>query len=136
MDLIIDANALFSVLIKKSRSEEILFRSEVHLFAPEFLFEEFRKYETTIIGKTSRNVGDFYNLLDILKKRITVIPNEETQDCMEEARALSPDQNDADYFALALKMRAAIWSNDKVLKEKQNAIEVYSTYELMKILRM
>ena len=37
------------------------------------------------------------------------------------------------YFALALKLNCAIWSNDKKLKE-QNKIQVCSTHELSKII--
>ncbi len=43
MDLVIDANILFSVLIRKGKTEELLFEDDLHLFAPEFIFEEFRK---------------------------------------------------------------------------------------------
>lgn len=41
MDLVVDANILFSVLIKKGKTEELLFKDTIHLFAPEFLFDEF-----------------------------------------------------------------------------------------------
>ena len=34
MDLVIDANILFSVLIKKGKTEEIIFKDTIHLFAP------------------------------------------------------------------------------------------------------
>ena len=45
MDLVIDANIFFSILIRKGKSEDILFQEDLHLFAPEFLFEEFDKYK-------------------------------------------------------------------------------------------
>ena len=41
MDLVIDANILFSILIKYGNNEDLLFQEDLHVFAPEFLFEEF-----------------------------------------------------------------------------------------------
>ena len=51
---------------------------------------------------------------------------------VEEAEKLTPDPDDMAYFALALKLNCAIWSDDKKLKE-QDKIKVYHTYELSKI---
>ena len=52
MDLVIDANVLFAVLIKSGKTEDLVFSEYIHLFAPEFLFEEFEKYQKYILGKT------------------------------------------------------------------------------------
>ncbi len=41
-----------------------------------------------------------------------------------------PDENDIIYFALALKLKCCIWSNDKALK-RQDRIMVLSTKELL-----
>jgi len=65
MDLVIDANILFSVLIKKGKTEELLFKDTIHLFAPEFLFDEFEKYREFIKDKTKRNDRDFDRLMRI-----------------------------------------------------------------------
>lgn len=135
MDLIIDANILFSILIQQGKNEEILFLESIHVFAPEFLFEEFDKYKKLILEKTKRHENDFEEFLLILKKKIKIIPNEETEKYIEEARITCPDKNDIDYFALALKFNCGIWSNDKNLK-KQNKIKIYSTEDLIKDLNL
>jgi len=132
MDLVIDANVLFSVLIKKGKTEEILFENDLHLFAPEFIFEEFNKYEELILKKMERNKEEFERLMHILKKKIKTIPNEETQQYIKKAKDISPDENDADYIALAIKLRCAVWSNDKELKN-QEEVKVYSTKDLVEI---
>ena len=44
MRLIIDANILFSALIKDSSTAKLLIDDKLKLYAPEFLFEEFAKY--------------------------------------------------------------------------------------------
>ncbi|MBT5021736.1 hypothetical protein HOK51_08530 [Candidatus Woesearchaeota archaeon] len=53
---------------------------------------------------------------------------------MNSAKIICPDENDVDYFALALKLNCAIWSNDKKLKN-QNSIIVYSTEELINLIK-
>ena len=131
MDLVIDANILFSLLIKKGKTEELLFKDTIHLFAPEFLFDEFEKYRELIKNKTKRNDKDFDRLMRILRERIKIVPNEETEKNISKAKNICPDENDVDYFALAMKLNCSIWSNDKVLK-KQNTINVISTEELIK----
>ncbi|MBU1005820.1 MAG: hypothetical protein KJ561_08360 [Nanoarchaeota archaeon] len=130
MDLVIDANILFSVLIKEGKTEEIIFETDIHLFAPEFIFEEFEKYKGVLLEKTNRTTGEFEELLDILKKKIKTISNEETGEFISEAKRISPDIKDSDYFALALKLKCPIWSNDSDLKDKQTKIQVYSTKDL------
>ena len=59
MDLVIDANVLFSVLIKRGKTEEIIFETDLYLFSPEFIFEEFDKYKEKILGKTERTDEEF-----------------------------------------------------------------------------
>jgi len=71
--------------------------------------------------------------MGIIEKRIKLIPNEEIEQFIDEAMNICPDENDIQYFALALKLNIPIWSNDKKLKE-QNKVKVYSTEELKELL--
>ena len=131
MDLVIDANVLFSVLIKRGKTEEIIFEADLHLFTPEFIFEELNKYKEKILMKTERTDEEFNDLINILKKKIKTIPNEETEKYISEAEKISPDKKDVDY--LALKLKCALWSQDRALKEKQNKVQVYSTDDLARM---
>jgi len=133
MDLVVDANVIFSVLIKSGKTEDLIFNNDLHLFAPEFIFEEFYRYKNYLLGKTQRTPEEFDNLLLTLKKKITLIANEETDNYLVKARTICPDLKDIDYFALALKLNIPIWSNDKELKEKQSIVQVYSTIELLQV---
>lgn len=56
---------------------------------------------------------------------------EEYSRCMPEAKKVSPDPDDVDFFALALKLDCPIWSEDRLLKE-QEAVRVCSTSEILK----
>ena len=49
MDLVIDSNILFAALLKESGTSDILFKHT--LYAPESIFEEFRKYKDYLKGK-------------------------------------------------------------------------------------
>jgi predicted nucleic acid-binding protein len=132
MDLVVDANIVIAALIKESVSYRLLFKDLFHLYTPEFIFTEIEKHKEELLNKTHRTTIEFYNVLDILRRRITFIPLEELTAYVEEAERITPDPDDMAYFATALKMRCAIWSNDKKLKE-QDKIKVFSTHELMKL---
>ena len=126
----IDANELFSLLIRGSHSSEaILFSDRIVLIAPEFLLEEFEKNREEILKKTHKTDMDFVRLLSVYKRRITFVPKEEFADCLDEAVSLLPDHpKDAPYLALALKRNAFIWSEDKALK-RQSRVLIRTTKE-------
>ncbi len=132
MDLVIDANVLFSALIKDSFAHNLLFSDSFHLFTPEYIFTELEKHKEELLKKTERTNEEFFRLVETLKRRIVIVPLEELVPYANEAEKLTPDSDDTAYFALALKLNCAIWSNDKKLKE-QDRIKVYNTHELSRI---
>ena len=131
MDLVIDSNILFAALLKDSGTSDILFKHK--LYAPEFIFVEFRKYKDYLKGKTKRTEENFNELFDLFERNVILIPKEEIESFIEKAEKVSPDEKDIVYLALALKLRCGLWSNDRDLKEKQIAVQVYSTEELIGI---
>lgn len=132
MDLVIDANVLFSALIKGGFSYSLLFSGKFHLFTPEYIFTEIEEHKEEILEKTERTTEEFFRLVEILKRRINIIPLEELVPYFDEAEKLTPDPDDIAYFALALKLNCAIWSNDKKLKT-QDTIKIFNTQELSQI---
>ncbi|MDD5182195.1 MAG: PIN domain-containing protein [Candidatus Nanoarchaeia archaeon] len=131
MDLVIDANILFAALIKRGITSELVFLNR--LYAPEFIFVEFRKYKGLILSKTERTEDEFEKFMDLLERRIILVPQEEIFPFLKSAEQFSPDTKDVPYLALALKLRCAVWSNDKPLKEKQKVVKIYSTSDLVKM---
>ena len=85
MDLVVDANVLFSALIKDSFAYTILFSGSFHLFTPEYIFTELEKHKDEILEKTERTQEEFFRLLEILKRRIAIISLEELVPYVEEA---------------------------------------------------
>ena len=131
MRLVVDANILFAALIKEGLTAELLISDKLQLFATEFLFTEFTKYEELIIKKTHRSNEEFNQFLDLLKEQIIIIPKKEIIPFIDKAEKISPDPKDTVYLALAFALKASIWSNDKRLKQNQEKIKIFSTVEII-----
>ena len=132
MNIIVDANILFAALIKNGITSKLMFIDDIHLYAPEFLLEEFGKYRNEIIKKTHRTTNNFDIVLSEISSHIDFIPKSEFQKQMKKAEEISPDKDDSVYFALALQKGMPIWSNENRLK-KQNAVMIYSTRDLAQL---
>ena len=104
----------------------------MELFAPELLFEEIENNKELIIKNSELNEIEIDEFIDILKERIKIIPEEEFINFRSKAEDVCPHEKDITYFALALYLKCALWSNEKKLKE-QNEIEVYATHELIEL---
>jgi predicted nucleic acid-binding protein len=136
MKIIVDANELFSLLIRGSKeSAEILFSNKIELIAPEFIFVEFKNNKEEILEKTHRTEDEFSEVFLIFNEKIKLIPEQDFVLFLNEACNIFPDHTkDVPYLALALKYKCPLWSEEKLLK-MQNKIEVLNTQELIKKLR-
>jgi predicted nucleic acid-binding protein len=128
MRLVIDANILFSILIKEGYASELFFRHE--LYAPDYLLSEFSKYEGYLLQKTHRPIDEFGELLDVLSRNITFVGSAEYSSFLDAASGFSPDPFDVKYLALAIMLDCPIWSNDLRLKTGQDKVLVITTAEL------
>jgi len=133
VDLVLDANILFATLVKDGTTSRLFFLDSLHLYAPEFLLEEFKKYESDIRAKTHRDAQDFERILSTFRDRLTFIAKDDVADSLEDAKRVSPDPKDVPYLVVAIKLGISIWSNDKHLKEQQR-VKVLATRDLVKIL--
>lgn len=134
MKLVIDANVLFSLLIKEGTTKELFLNFNLDLYTSNFIFNELEKHKQEILEKTKRTEDEFNLVLDIFKKIVKVVSTGNFIDSFENAKQICPDQKDIPYFALALKLDCGIWSNDKELK-KQDKIKIYSTEDLVDVLK-
>src|SRR3989338_6093813 len=133
MDLVIDANIVFSALISsEGKTSELLFSDNLKLHAPEFLFEEIFKYKEEIIKKSKLSENDFNTSLTLISSRIKTKTFQEFKSNIKKAKEISPDPKDIEYLAIAIKLNCPLWSNDKALK-KQKAVKIISTSELLEI---
>ena len=134
MLLVADANELFSVAIKEGKNAEILVSDKVELITPEFILSEFKEHKEELLSKTHRSSEDFTKFLLVIEDKIEVVPTTELIPFLKEAgllTPLTPDPDDVQYFAAALKYNCGIWSQDKEFK-KQSRVKIYSTSDLLK----
>jgi len=141
MLLIVDANILFSSLITKGKTAELIVSPKLKLIAPEYLLVELKDNEELLARKTRLSKEEFDAFLGIIMRRIRFEKEEYFSEFLEEAKEISPP-DDFPYVALALKLKslgleAEIWSNDKELKKAlKGRIEVLSTKEILERLRI
>jgi predicted nucleic acid-binding protein len=133
MIVVVDANELFSLLIRGSKkTHEILLSNKLELVAPEFIMVEFLKHKSEILKKTHRSESELTTVLSLVYCRIKLIPNEEFGDFIERASTiLGSHKKDVPYIALALKFNCPVWSEEKLLKRLAE-VEVMDTGELWK----
>src|SRR3989344_4259944 len=131
MKFVVDTNILYTFFWKTSLTHRVLLRQDLGLFSPEFALEEINLHKQDILKKTKLSEKEFKELRTDLAIAVEFLPIEKYKDLFGSAKKISPDPNDLDFFALALKLDLPIWSNDNLLK-KQNTINVFSTLDLLK----
>ena len=137
MELVVDANVLFSAFLKEAVTRECLMDSRLTLFAPEYLVTETSnhlKHDSSLRKRAGLSEPQFEELLGILTSGIHVVPAKMYESKLEEALKIAPHEEDSPYLALALKWNIPVWTNDKGFK-KQDKVQIYNTYELVQFLK-
>lgn len=138
MRVVIDANIIFSALIKGNPIYLSLIRN-LEVYAPDFIFLELGKYEERILNKTSSKEKMRKIIYEIFKG-IHIIPKMAVKkSSMETAYNLCKeiDEKDVPYVALTIELDAYLWTNDKKLTEKlieKGFKKILTTDEIIKIL--
>jgi len=133
MELVVDANVIISSLIfPAGKTSEILFSDKLKLYAPEYLLEEIDRYKKEISEKSRLSIEEINVLLSLISLNLELVPFSEFEEFIENASKICPDPNDREYFALSLKLKCPLWSNDRRLK--QGSLKVLTTSELLKVL--
>ena len=131
MLLVVDGNELFSAIIAKGKTLNLFFDRRLGRVSPKFILKEFREHKSEIMKKSGLNEKDIFSFLILLTPKIEFFKTEDFNEFLKEAEEISPDPDDAEYFALALKLNCAIWSEDKEFK-RQSRVKIYSTSDLLK----
>jgi len=127
---VVDANILFSALLKAGLTRRLWFHPGLECFCPEFILREALKHDSELRQKYKGGVGDYERLRHCLLRQVRIVPDDVLKPYLPAAAALSGDKNDWLYLACALAVDAPIWSNDKEFK-KQKRVKTFSTAELM-----
>ena len=131
MKLVVDTNVLFSFFNEKSKARKLSLLPNLELHSPAFSLEEIKKHRSDIIKRFSLSEAQYALIERLLNVVVKFVKEKEYDLHLSEAKALSFDPDDTDFFALALNLSCAIWSEDKLFK-KQSKVKVYSTFELSK----
>lgn len=136
MFLVVDANILFSFFNPNSARRAVIEASNrlgFRLISPDFAFDELAGDKGRIQKYSGINELEFILFLSLLEKKIESVPKSEYDKFLPKAKELAPHKKDAPYFALALSLNCAIWSDENSFKE-QDEVRVFNTKELSKLL--
>jgi len=120
--IVLDANPLFSALLKDGPTRRTIYDTEAALFAPEHLKAELARHRAELQRRSGLSTAEFPRLVDEITAQISwVIDDAVRAHVPEAARALaSVDVGDVPYLACALAVRAdAIWSHDRDFDEQR-----------------
>lgn len=138
MFLIVDASILFSFFNPDSARRLIIESAPslgFKLISPDFAFGELADDKDEIQEYSEIKELEFIILFSLLEKKIESFSGDAYKDFLPEANKLSPHGKDVTknnpYFALALSLNCAIWSDEKAFK-KQSKVKVLTTSELLK----
>jgi len=127
--VVVDANILISLLIAKGTKHKLFFSEHIIPNSPELVLFEVGKYWKRIAGQSGLPEEELKLSFSAVRKQLSTVPLSEVKEWIKEAQSFSPDKDDIEYFALALKLGCLIWSEDKRLKA-QSRVKVFSTKEL------
>ena len=137
MKLVVDANILFSFFRDNPVRFIILNSSSfnLQLFSPAHVLDELNNNIPDLVKYTKLSSSKVKSLIGVLKEYMSIIPSSEYKEFESKVKQLSPHRSDKDipYFALALKLDCAIWSNEPSFKQ-QSKVEILNTKELKEIL--
>ena len=130
MELIVDANILFSLTNPASYTYFIVDKYALNLFSLDYTLLELEKHKEEVVAKSKQS---FNESIRILKEKVVFIPVKTLRNEIQECKHLTNDQADVVYLALAKKLNFPLWSNDSHFKQ-QSLIPVLTTQELLTLL--
>ena len=131
MRLVADANEIFSFFNETSKARELSLSPELELHSPYFSLEEIKEHKSEVLDRFTLSETQYLLIEKLLKTIIEFVKENKYSEFLEEAKEISLDPDDVEYFALALKLKCPIWSEDPNFK-KQSKVKVYDTSELLK----
>lgn len=121
MKVVLDANRLFSALLRDGSTRKALYDTAATLYAPAFLRTEFEKHHAELQRRSGLSAADLARLVEQVFAQVEWVPDDLIQPHVPAAAAAlaAVDPDDVPYLATALAVGAdAIWSEDKGLDEQ------------------
>jgi predicted nucleic acid-binding protein len=130
--IVVDANVLFGALLRDGTTRRLLLYGGLDLHTPGIIWREFERNRAYLLKKSRATEAAFDLLLDALRDRIGEVPLALIGERVAKAGESlgGEDSLDAPYVAAAVALGAALWTQDKELRERA-AVAVVSTEELV-----
>ena len=134
MELVLDANIFIAGILKNGITRKLMLNNNLILHTSEFIIDELFKHFSELTKKADMHEDQLLGIMEklIIESHLNIITKEEVRSCISTAEEISPDIDDVQYFATALKLNCAIWSNDKHLKN-QKRVKIYSTLDILEL---
>lgn len=131
--LVIDTNIIMAAMIRDSAARDIIIKSNIQFFAPNFVFEEIGRHADIISRRNNLSVETNLRILKTLGEYITIVEEKYYASNINKARRVmgAIDEKDAPFIALALSFENdGIWTEDKDFEE-QRLVKILKTRELV-----
>ena len=129
MRLIVDANIIFSALIKDGLARKIVFAPELELYSPRYLTLEIHAHLPEILKKSKLSDEKLSRVSNLILSQIIMIEDKQITPFYPAAISLIADENDRPYFAAALAIGSDVWSQDNDFSN-QTRVKIWKTKEL------
>ena len=114
MDVIIDSNVVFRVLITQGDIMDLLSDDRLSLISPDVLLTEFLRNREEILSKSRLSDEAFKEVSAELFSIISLVPKEEYTAFIPRAKLLLREHDkDEDFVALALSRKCKVWTYEK-----------------------
>jgi len=115
---VIDSNVLFRMLISQGEITELFFNTNLKIYAPKILWEEFCNHKKEILLKSNLSKKDFHVLSSLLFSRITFVSLEEYKKYLPKAQQLLEyHEKDEEFIAICLLKCCKLWTYESRLFE-------------------
>jgi len=133
MNLVVDTNILVSFFRENPVNKIILISKSINLdlISPDYCIEELRKNKKDILNYSGLDESGFNNKLKELFNIVKSYANDFYKEFEAKARRLIHEK-DIPIFALALKLRCPIWSNEPDFKN-QKEVKVFDNRDMIEL---
>jgi predicted nucleic acid-binding protein len=136
MEIVLDTNVIISSLLKDGLTRKIISLSPLDMYTVEYAKIEIDAHKEELLNKSKLDERSLNYLSEYIFSKIDLVSLEEMDPFKNKAEEImgKVDIDDSFFLALAMSLSCPIWSNDVHFK-KQNIVKVYTTKELLDLLR-
>jgi len=136
MEIVLDTNIIISSLLRNGLTRKIIFLSPLQMYTVDYAKIEIEAHKEELLRKSKLDERSLNYLSEFVFSKIDFVSLENIEPFKNRAEEVmgEVDIDDSFFLALAMFLNCPIWSNDEHFK-KQNIIKVYTTKELLDLLK-